>query len=131
MEPAIRAGSVATHLPLLQQLVRSFSGRARIHDAFIEQDQAEALAAHVDDLAQELLSKWCDIATRCANEGSTLSYQKFEGKRQGEALIRDFLDQELETKDPIFRRFRANRSMRDVEAAVDILPTKSSIRTNQ
>ena len=131
LEPAFRAGFVASHLPALQQVVRSFSRRARVHDAFLDQIKADELAAHVDDLAQELLSKWCGIASRCSSEGAVLNYQRYEGKRQGESLIRDFLDPELDNKDPVFRRFRANRSMRDVEAAVDILTQKSTRGTNQ
>ena len=71
------------------------------------------------------------IASRCASEGSALSYQKYEGPRQGDALIRDFLDSDFLTKPAIYRSFRANRSMRDVEPAVEILPLKSSTGTNQ
>jgi hypothetical protein len=93
--------------------------------------EGDDLAAHVDGLVQNLLAKWAKIAAQCASEGGALTYQKYEGSRQGDALIRDFLDAELATKPALYRSFRANRSMRDVEPAVDIIPTKSSIRTNQ
>jgi hypothetical protein len=132
MEAPVKAGVVQSYLPALQDLVRVFAKRARIHD--IEKalsGEGDALAAHVDGLVQSLLAKWARIASQCANEGGALSYQKYEGVRVGEALIRDFLDAELPTKQPLFRSFRANRSMRDVETAVDILPTQSTIGTNQ
>lgn len=130
MEPPVRAGYVAAHLASLQQLVRAFSARALIHDGNLPPDQAAALADYVDNRAQVLLAEWSQIASRNQSEGSVLSYQKFEGRREGDALIRDFLDPDLETLEPIYRHFRANRSMRDVEPAVDLLPEKSGIRTN-
>jgi hypothetical protein len=132
MEAPTKAGEVQSHLPELQNLVRVFSRRAKIHE--VEKSmtiEGDDLAAHVDGLAQNLLAKWAKIAAQCASEGGALTYQKYEGVRQGDALIRDFLDAELETKPALYRSFRANRSMRDVEPAVDIIPTKSSIRTNQ
>jgi hypothetical protein len=132
LEASIRAGAIPLHLPELQQLVQVFSERARIHDVdkAMTQEGTE-LAAHVNDLAQNLLAKWTQIASKCSAEGSALTYQKYEGARQGEALIRDFLDADFEGgKDPAFRQFRANRSMRDVEPSVEILLEKSSRGTN-
>jgi hypothetical protein len=46
------------------------------------------------------------------------------------ALLRDFLDPTLEHASADERHFRANRSMRDVEPAVDILHEDSAIGTN-
>jgi hypothetical protein len=133
MEASIKAGSIQNHLPILQQVVKVFARRALIHDVekAMTPEGAE-LAAHVDDLAQDLIAKWCQIATKCANEGNSLTYQKYEGQRQGDALIRDFLDSDFQNNKPaIYRHFRANRSMRDVEAAVEIIPEKSSRGTNE
>jgi hypothetical protein len=59
-----------------------------------------------------------------------LNYQKFEDTVSQFALIRDFMDPELSTLPPVHRRFRANRSMRDVEPPVDILPKPSQVGTN-
>ena len=132
LEAPTRAGSVQGHLPALQQLVGVFARRAKIHDVEkASRPEGDELAAHVEGLAQNLLAKWATIASRCASEGSALSYQKYEGPRQGDALIRDFLDSDFLTKPAIYRSFRANRSMRDVEPAVEILPLKSSTGTNQ
>ncbi|MFZ9937980.1 MAG: DISARM system helicase DrmA [Luteolibacter sp.] len=131
MEAPTKAGSVQSHLPALQKLVQVFGRRAKIHDVEMAMTtEGDALAAHVDGLVQNLLAKWAKIAATCANEGGALTYQKYEGPRQGDALIRDFLDSDLLTKPAVYRSFRANRSMRDVESAVDILPVKSSTGTN-
>jgi hypothetical protein len=132
MEAPTRAGGVRNHLPALQLAVKAFARRARIHD--VEKattPEGDELAADVDGLVQNLLAKWATIAGQCASEGSALTYQKFEGPRQGDALIRDFLDADFLTKPAIYRNFRANRSMRDVEPGVEILPQKSSTGTNQ
>ncbi len=131
MEAPSKAGSVQSHLPELQQAVRIFSERAKIHDVDKAHSQdGQDLAHHVDALAQELLAKWSKIAGMCQNEGIGLAYQKHEGPRDGDALIRDFLDLDLLTKPEVYRSFRANRSMRDVEPGIDILPKKSSRGTN-
>ncbi len=124
LEPAERAGMAGSHLPVLQELVRLFAKRALMHDGYKETAELKALEAEVDDRAQDLLSKWCEIAAGAARDGGGLGYQKYEGARQGETLIRDFLDPELEDKSDVFRSFRANRSMRDVEAGVDIHITR-------
>lgn len=132
MEAPSRAGNVQSHLPELQKLVQAFGRRAKIHDVEMSMTpDGDALAAHVEGLAQNLLAKWAKIAAQCASEGGSLTYQKYEGSREGDALIRDFLDSDLLSKPTVYRSFRANRSMRDVEPAVDILPVKSSIGTNQ
>jgi len=131
MEPPFAASKVQVHLPELQQVLRAFAKRALIHDGFLDQAKAAALEARVDQLAQSLLAKWSTIAAGCASQGGSLSYQKHEGARGGDSLIRDFLDPDFAFKPPVYRSFRANRSMRDVEPAVDILPKKSSIGTNQ
>jgi hypothetical protein len=131
MEAPSKAGSVQSHLPELQQAVRIFSERAKIHDVDKAHSQeGQDLADHVDALAQELLAKWSKIAGMCQNEGAGLSYQKYEGSRDGDALIRDFLDTDFLTKPEVYRSFRANRSMRDVEPGIEILPRKSTHGTN-
>lgn len=133
MEPSAKAGSAPALLPSLQKIVRVFADRALNHDADkASTPEGAELAAHVDDLAQDLVAKWSQIATKCVNEGSALTYQKYETGRQGEALIRDFLDTDFQSGKPtIFRHFRANRSMRDVEPAVEVLLENSTQGTNE
>lgn len=131
MEPAVAAGLVADHLSVLQEAVAAFSRRARMHDA----DKASStegieIENRVHALALELISRWHRLATSCAREGGSLRYQKFEGRGNASSLLHDFLDKELESLNPMYRTFRANRSMRDVEPAVDLLETRSTLGTN-
>jgi hypothetical protein len=132
MEAPVRAGNIGNNLPALQSIVKVFARRARIHDVEKASTQEGLdLEARVDSLAQQLLSQWIALATKATNQGGALTYQKYEGARGADTLIRDFLDSDIAQGDPLYRVFRANRSMRDVEAAVDILDIPSTIGTNQ
>ena len=134
--PALTAGknavNVVQHFTALQDLVRVFGRRAEMHD-MEKTGTAESLAdeAHVVELAQALLADWAGIAHDNLKQGTGLNYQRFEDGETQDALIHDFLDADLTDKDAVYRRFRANRSMRDVEPAVDILPEKSVHGTNK
>lgn len=81
--------------------------------------------------AHALLAAWGRlIHDRVAQGTGALPYQRFEDRVTDSALLRDFLDPTLENASADERRFCANRSMRDVEAAVDILQATSAIGTN-
>jgi hypothetical protein len=126
MEPYAGSGSVEAHHAQLVEIIRIFAHRALIHDAdLIGTVEAEELSAQVDDQAQALLADWCKIAREQAQQQVPLNYQKYEEGGGNSVLLRDFLDPELASKPPVYKKFRANRSMRDVETPVDILPKKS------
>jgi hypothetical protein len=126
MEPYAGSGKVEAHHAGLSDLIRIFSKRALIHDsAMLGSEEAKELAAQVDDQAQSILSDWCRIAREQGQQQVGLNYQKYEENGGTSVLLRDFLDPELENKPPIYRKFRANRSMRDVETPVDILAIQS------
>jgi hypothetical protein len=115
-----------------EQLVEIVGERARIHDADkAGTPEGEFLRASVANRAQSLIADWCEIIRITGKEGIGLSYQRFEDKAEGDCLLRDFLDPALSEKPPVFARFRANRSMREVEPAVDIIIEKSQNGTNQ
>ena len=130
MEPYLAAGQVQLHHARLQEIVRIFSERARIHDLELSATESDALARDVDDKAQALLADWCEIAREQAKQGIGLNYQKYEDHTSMGVLLRDFLDSDLEKMKPIHHRFRANRSMREVETPVDILVEQSPTGTN-
>ena len=130
MEPYLSAGNVQTHHAQLQGVVRIFSERARIHDLELSSDERDTLAREVDNRAQSLLAAWCEIAREQSKQGTELNYQKYEDRTSVGVLLRDFLDPELITKKPIYHRFKANRSMREVETPVDILEGPSAGGTN-
>ena len=81
--------------------------------------EAEALRQRVRQRSADLLDEWEHIANRYRNDGVDLQYQQHEvGAAQ--PLLRDFLDPELASLPPRHRKFRANRSMRDVEPSVNL-----------
>jgi hypothetical protein len=132
IESGNAAGLAGQHHQELISMAAVFGERARIHDADKAATQeGEELQASVQSRAEALISAWFEISRMSASEGTGLSYQKFEDKPQGDTLLRDFLDPELADKLPVFAKFRANRSMREVEPAVDIICRPSTSGTNQ
>ena len=58
------------------------------------------------------------MATDLHNVGGQLQYQVETGRAQ--RLLYEFLNPELKQKPPRYKKFRANRSMRDVEPGVNL-----------
>ena len=115
----------------MQELVKVFGERALNHDVEKAMNgEGAELEAQVTNRANTLLADWVKIVLEKAREGVGLNYQKYEDALGQSPLLRDFLDADLGSLKPIYSRFRANRSMRDVEPAVDILPKPSSMGTN-
>ena len=92
--------------------------RAGSHDKLTEAD-AKALRDQVRDGVKQLLDAWDKIAKEYDDVGTPLKYQTHEGG-QGKALLHDFLDPELKNLGPRHQRFKAARSMRDVEPSVNV-----------
>jgi hypothetical protein len=82
--------------------------------------ERDTLRVSVLNRCRALLDDWHRIADRAREEGSGIQYQR-ETATPPRRLLREFLDPELSNLEPVYRRFRANRSMRDVEPSVEIL----------
>lgn len=82
-------------------------------------DAAEAIRQRVLDRAKDLLDEWEKIATEYQGVGTNLQYQPNEGGA-ARPLLYTFLDPELKKLNPRHKKFRANRSMRDVEPSVNL-----------
>ena len=67
----------------------------------------------------DLLDTWSGIADDYLKHGTHLQYQK-ELPGRGQRLLYDFLDPELKKKHARHKKFRANRSLRDVEPSVNL-----------
>jgi hypothetical protein len=78
------------------------------------------LEMKVKELCEFLLSAWFNIAQTENGRGNRLQYGK-EEENFG-SLLHGFLDKELESLSPDYRHFRSNRSMRDIEESVQLLP---------
>lgn len=102
--------------PQLDFVVEALADRAeRMLD---DKTAAEALRTRVRARAIDLLDEWSKIAHELHNQGVSLQYQREVGAAQ--PLLHQFLDPELKKLPLRHRKFRANRSMRDVEPSVNL-----------
>ena len=89
------------------------------HQRYDDEDELRERQRSVENRIGELLDVWGNIADELATEGSGLIYQKYEGTSgaaRSQPLLRGLLDREFVPEET--RRFRAGRSLRDVEPEV-------------
>ncbi len=98
----------------LDYVAEVISRRAEGHDGDLSSDEAEALRKKIKGRVTNLLGTWESIAERVG----TLQYFNEVGKAQ--RLLFDPLDSELDTKLVEERKFKAGRSLRDVEPSVNL-----------
>jgi hypothetical protein len=118
MTPALGAGAILTNRSSLEQWAERFAERAARHSAHMNAQEAQQMRDMVLQRCRALLDDWFTIASQYQNDNVRLQYQVEVGSAK--RLLYDPLDPELVTLRPEQRRFRANRSMRDVEPSVDI-----------
>jgi hypothetical protein len=100
---------------LEKQLVTIFSERIR-HQPFLEEAEREERLRSVQNLLVDLLDSWQKIFSDYQATGVRLQYaNEVNGPKP---LLRDILDTDFESPD--HRKFRANRSLRDVEPNVNL-----------
>jgi hypothetical protein len=80
----------------------------------------DAIREHVRQLARSLISDWHAIALEARTNSGFIIYGREGAADNGKRLILDFLSKEAEDAGAKERRFRAPRSMRDVERVVVI-----------
>ncbi len=90
------------------------SRRAEGHDAQLDRAEAEALRKKVKDRVTSLLDAWANIATK----KGALQYQQEVGVSP--PLLFDPLSPELDKQSREAQQFKAGRSLRDVEPAVNL-----------
>jgi len=76
------------------------------------------LRQRVRDRSLDLFDEWTKIAMELQNVGGLLQYQLEAGGAQ--RLLYEFLHSDLKRLPARHRKFRANRSMRDVEPDVNL-----------
>jgi superfamily II DNA/RNA helicase len=118
MTPPLGATEILTQRQQLDFVVDRLSERAAAHAA-MPMEESEALRIKVRARAIDLLDEWSKIAGDYRNSGTQLQYNEREAGA-AQRLLYDFLDPELKTKPARFKKFRANRSMRDVEPSVNL-----------
>ena len=118
MTPAKGAGRILDVRAELDVLANFLAERARTHAWPRTAAAGNALYDSVRNRCVRLLDDWLNIAQEFQNTNTALQYQQEVGGAQ--RLLYTFLDSEVPNLTPVQRKFRANRSMRDVEPSVDV-----------
>jgi len=118
MTPPQGAEQIVTERAALEFVAQRFAERAL---CCVETGgAADALQDHVLGICRSLLDDWVSIVQQFQTTNTRLQYQKYEVPGP-QRLLYDFLDPELAVVHGVQGRFRANRSMRDVETSVDLV----------
>ena len=117
LTPPEGAERIAEVRPQLQrQLVQALRERIDKQPFAAETEREEALAS-IEQRVADLLDSWGRIVADYHANNVSVQYQKHE-RRQSRPLLREMLDADFESAD--HRKFRANRSLRDVEPEVNL-----------
>ena len=117
MTPPLGAGEILRERQRLDFVIESLSLRAGSHSTRPPQE-ADQLRQRVRERCADLLDEWSRIAMDLSRSGVALQYQIETGGAQ--RLLHEFLNPELRRLPPRHKKFRANRSMRDVEPSVNL-----------
>jgi Helicase conserved C-terminal domain len=113
----LAARDVEQYSSQLELAVAAISARAS--EIGLPEDEAAELTRKLRGRVAGLLDDWKRIAHDMKNVTALLQYNRAE-EAGAKGLLRDLLDPELPTLPPRERRFKANRSLRDVEQSVNI-----------
>ncbi len=114
MTAPLRASDIIQHRKQLDFVIDAIAQRAEMHDQELDTKDAETLGQKVRGRVKDLLDLW----ERMAGEKINLQYQREVG--EAPPLLFDPLDPELERKPLEERKFKAQRSLRDVEPTVNL-----------
>ena len=109
-----RAIDILKHRKDLDFVVDTIAKRAEMHDKELDAAEADALRQKVKGRVKDLLDVWEHIA----GEKISLQYQREVGGAP--PLLFDPLDPELARQPLQARKFKAQRSLRDVEPTVNL-----------
>ena len=120
MTPPLGASLVTSKRARLDWIVEALRQRVEKHaNKVIPNDGTEPQADTVAHRVSDLLDAWSDIALDLQKTGTRLQYQ-VERPGQGQRLLYEFLNIEVKSKSLRIKKFRANRSLRDVEPNVNL-----------
>ena len=117
MTPPKGATAILKERTKLDFVVDALGERAAAHADMPTQEQ-DALRQRVRERSLDLFDEWSKIAMELQRNGVDLQYQTEAGAAQ--RLLYEFLNPELKRLPPRHKKFRANRSMRDVEPSVNL-----------
>ena len=98
----------------LRELFQERVDSQPLDDEAEREERRQSVAARVVDL----LDSWLAVLDHYQSVNSAVKYQKYEPGRVPGRLLREMLEEEFDS--PHQRKFRANRSLRDVEPDVNL-----------
>lgn len=116
LTPPLGAEEIAAVQPQLEERVREIM-RERVRQQPIEEEEREERLSSVESRVADLLDSWRKVYEDYAAEGISLQYQKYELDLP-KPLLREMLDTQFDSEH--HRKFRVNRSLRDVEPSVNL-----------
>ena len=118
MTPPRGAAAILNERQNLEFVVNTIADRAKNH-ANLTAAEAEELRLKVRTQVNDLLDEWSKIAMEGVPVGVQLQYQTEVGG-QTQRLLYEFLNPDLKMLPARHKKFRANRSLRDVEPSVNL-----------
>jgi GAF domain-containing protein len=118
MTAPLGAGGILTLRATLDRFAIRFANRARNHDPNLSAAVAQEYFDKVLHRCGRLLDDWRNIADEFQQTNVKLQYQQEVGAAQ--RLLYEYLHPDLPNLPAVRRKFRANRSMRDVEPSVEL-----------
>ena len=118
MTAPLGAAEILQNRGQLDFVVNAIAERAASH-MDLSPNETERLRQRVRDRALDLLDEWSRIAMELHQVGGKLQYQREVGGAPAR-LLYEFLNPDLKQLPLRHRKFRANRSMRDVAPSVNL-----------
>ena len=118
LTPPRGAVAMVTERPRLTNVPAVLAARVRAHRSVAPKEEERAEAA-IRARADDLLDSWFKVAERQQQSGARLVYQRYENA-DGPALLHDPLDPDLGNLSADARKFKAPRSLRDIEPPVNL-----------
>jgi hypothetical protein len=119
MTPPLGANEILSLRSTLEPFAEFIANRARDCDPEMQAEEAQRLREAVLDRCKRLLDDWQNIADYYRQNNTKLQYQRWE-ETGPKRLLYEMLDAELSDLRAEQKKFRAGRSMRDVEPVVDL-----------
>lgn len=118
LTPALGAEQLSGVRVALEHQLRELFDR-RLQEQPMDEEERKQRAASVQERIVDLLDAWQAIVSGYENESVALRYQRYEGPDTPKPLLRDMLDTDFISEN--HKKFRVNRSLRDVEPSVNLL----------
>jgi hypothetical protein len=90
----------------------------RVRQQPLDEGERQERLRSVQNRIVDLLDAWQTVLISYRRDGVPMKYQQYEGNGQAKPLLRDMLATQFESDD--HRKFRVNRSLRDVEPDVNL-----------